>query len=57
MTPLPSWKHIFQILFTRKYSQNELAKPWNKKGDIAGWLSRSAWSLALISQWKKKNFK
>ena len=54
MTPLPSWKHIFQILFTRKYSQNDLAKPWNKKGDIAGWLSRSAWSLALISQWRKK---
>jgi len=56
MAPLPDWKHLFQSFFKREYSENDLAKPWKKKGDIAGWLSRSAWSLALISKWRKKAF-
>ena len=56
MAPLPDWKHLFQSFFKRKYSESDLAKPWKKKGDVAGWLSRSAWSLALISKWRKETF-
>lgn len=29
------------------------ASPWRKEGDIAGWLSRSAWSLAVICQLRR----
>ena len=56
IAPLPEWKHLFQSFFKRKYSESDLAKPWKKKGDVAGWLSRSAWSLALISKWRKETF-
>jgi hypothetical protein len=30
-----------------------LAAPWHRDGEIAGWLSRSAWSLALVALWRR----
>jgi hypothetical protein len=30
-----------------------LASPWHREGEVAGWLSRSTWSLALIALWRK----
>ena len=56
MAPLPKWRHLFQVLFNRKESQKNLAQPWKNEGEIAGWLSRSAWSMALILQWRRKVF-
>ena len=56
MAPLPDWKHLFQCIFERKYNNDYLSKPWQKKGNISGWLSRSAWSLALISKWRKETY-
>lgn len=56
MAPLPDWKHLFQSFFKKKYCDNDLASPWKKKGDVAGWLSRSAWSLVLILKWREKAF-
>lgn len=56
MAPLPDWKHLFQCVFKREYSENHLATPWQKNGDTSGWLSRSAWSLALIYKWRKETF-
>ena len=32
----------------------ELAAPWVRTGELAGWLSRSTWSLALIAAWRKR---
>lgn len=54
--PLPEWKHLVQSFYKRELSQIDLAKPWIKEGDISGWLSRSAWSLALIYEWRKKYY-
>ena len=31
----------------------ELSAPWRRSGDAAFWLSRSAWSLLLIAQWRQ----
>ena len=30
-----------------------LAAPWQDPSGVAGWLSRSSWSLALIAMWRK----
>lgn len=30
-----------------------LAAPWHDPSGVAGWLSRSSWSLALIAMWRK----
>jgi hypothetical protein len=51
--PLPGWKNIFRSFFYKQYSPSTLALQWQREGDIAGWLSRTAWSLALISEWQK----
>ena len=40
---------VFKLVLTDK---SNLSGPWTKKGDIAGWLSRSAWSLARIALWR-----
>jgi len=53
--PLPTWKNLFHALLHRQPSDNELAKPWHEKGDTAGLLSRSAWSLALIALWRSSH--
>ena len=54
--PLPEWKDLVQSFYKRELSQIDLAKPWINEGDISGWLSRSAWSLALIYEWRKKYY-
>jgi hypothetical protein len=36
----------------RPPSDAALAAPWHREGEVAGWLSRSAWSLALIALWR-----
>jgi len=52
--PLPSWPGLFRALLRRPPADAELAAPWCREGDVAGWLSRSAWSLALIASWRKR---
>lgn len=51
--PLPTWLNLFRALLRRPPSDADLAKPWRSEGAVAGWLSRSAWSLALIALWRK----
>jgi hypothetical protein len=50
--PLPTWLNLFRALLRRPPSDAALAKPWHREGEVAGWLSRSAWSLALIALWR-----
>jgi hypothetical protein len=50
--PLPDWRAVFQALTRRAPSDAQLAAPWCRDGDTAGWLSRSTWSLALIGMWR-----
>jgi hypothetical protein len=51
--PLPSWPHLLRSLFRRSLSGAALGEPWVRKGETSGWLSRSAWSIALIALWRK----
>lgn len=51
--PLPTWPNLFRALLRRPPSDSALASPWHREGEVVGWLSRSAWSLALIAQWRK----
>jgi hypothetical protein len=52
--PLPSWSNLARALLRPPASDAVLAAPWCGTGELAGWLSRSAWSLALIASWRKK---
>lgn len=51
--PLPDWLNIFRALLPRKSFDEDLAVFWHREGEVAGWLSRSAWSFALIALWRK----
>lgn len=51
--PLPTWSTVFHALLCHPPSDLDLAAPWCRAGDVAAWLSRSAWSLALVALWRK----
>lgn len=53
--PLPTWFNLIRALLRRPPTDTDLAAPWHRDGEIAGWLSRSAWSLALIALWRMKS--
>ena len=51
--PLPKFRSILLAFFSLKSNISEtILSPWVKQGEVAGWFSRSSWSLAQISQWK-----
>ena len=51
--PLPSWSDLVLALVRRVPPGVDQTEMWHRKGESAGWLSRSAWSLALIALWRK----
>jgi hypothetical protein len=51
--PLPGWANLFRALVRHPLPDADLAAPWRRHGEVAGWLSRSAWSMALIALWRK----
>jgi hypothetical protein len=53
LAPLPSWLDLLRLLVCRPASDTALAAAWCRTGELAGWLSRSAWSLALIASWRE----
>jgi len=52
--PLPSFRQLASLARATEMTDAELAAPWTRKGDIAGWLTRSTWSLTLIVLWRQK---
>jgi hypothetical protein len=52
--PLPTWSVLGRALLHRAAPMSDLVAPWRGDGLAAGWLSRSAWSLALIALWRTK---
>lgn len=52
--PAPSWSNLYNALRRRRTGIPDLTAPWLRQGEQAGWLSRSAWSLALIALWRKR---
>jgi lipid II:glycine glycyltransferase (peptidoglycan interpeptide bridge formation enzyme) len=56
LAPIPTWKDLISILLLKRNSESQLASIWSKPDSITGWLSKSSWSLALISLWKYNSF-
>jgi len=55
--PLPSWAHLLGAAARRAPTGAQLeqiARPWIALGETVGWLSRSAWSLALVATWRQR---
>ncbi len=55
--PLPEWKTLLRAVIKKAAKPEELAAFWHREGERAGWLSRSAWSIALIAQWRMQSSK
>ncbi len=57
--PLPQWNHVCKSILGQRKLDLELAEHWLPRGEECFWLSRSAWSLSVIAQFrmhvKKKN--
>lgn len=51
--PLPGWLNFYRAMVRCPSSDAVLGAPWHREGEVAGWLSRSAWSLALIALWRQ----
>jgi hypothetical protein len=52
--PLPTAGNLAAAIFHAARQDNELSAPWRRAGDKAFWLSRSAWSLLAIAQWRQR---
>jgi len=52
--PLPTWAQVRRALRGPTLPDTELIAPWRRSGDVAGLLSRSSWSLALIAEWRRR---
>lgn len=57
IAPLPDWCNFLKIFNKASIDRESLLKPWLRDGETGGWLSRSAWSLALIALWKSREIK
>lgn len=55
LAPLPTWSDLLRALLRRAPVDADLAAPWRREGEVAGLLSRSAWSLALIVLWRARS--
>ena len=53
-SPLLNVTDIIKLLFSKKINKTKILNIWRKKGESAIFLSKSSWSLALISLLKKK---
>lgn len=52
--PLPTWRQLRHSLTGALKPDDLLTAPWRRPGDVAGLLSRSSWSLALIAEWRRR---
>lgn len=52
--PLPTARNLVAALVNHAIPDNGLSVPWRRSGDVAFWLSRSAWSLLAIAQWRQR---
>lgn len=50
--PLPRCGDIIRSIVSASIDTVELSNLWRRNGELAGMLSRSAWSLALVAQWR-----
>ena len=50
--PLPKWQHVCKAIVGSSKSDKELEVPWRRNGEECFWLSRSSWSLSVISKFR-----
>ena len=50
--PLPTWGALWRALRAPAAQTDGAVGSWARPTDAAGWLSRSAWSMALVLQWR-----
>lgn len=50
--PLFKWNALLRSFFSTKPDMDMLGQHWVKNGEVAGWFSKSAWSLAKIAHWR-----
>jgi hypothetical protein len=53
--PLPTWLNLCRAMVRQSPPDVKLAAPWCREGDVGGWVSRSAWSLALVALWRQRS--
>lgn len=54
MAPLPQWGDLFSAVVNSAASDDVLAAPWCRPGEVAFWFARSAWSLAVVARWRQQ---
>ena len=54
ITPLPSWLSLISLFKTERLNSEQLLEKWINEDEVGGWLSKSAWSLAMIGLWKER---
>lgn len=55
LAPLPSWRALARATWGKRLQAQALAQPWMRgEQEVTGWLSRSAWSLALVAMWRRQ---
>jgi|GEM_PF-99413 dTDP-4-amino-4,6-dideoxygalactose transaminase len=52
LAPLPKLGALLRAFIYPKPDMDKLAHHWVKQGEVAGWFSRSAWSLVRIAMWR-----
>ena len=54
LAPLPWLRDLFSAFLHSSATDDLLSAPWCRSGDKAFWLSRSAWSLAVVARWRQR---
>jgi len=55
VVPLPGWMALLRAARPVPVNRVQLAAPWTRGENVAaGWLSKTAWSLALVAHWRKQ---
>lgn len=53
MLPAPRWLELGRAFLSGAPDPNLLSAPWSGPNDLAFWLSRSAWSLRAVADWRR----
>ena len=52
--PLPEWANMAEAVVQKNATDSLLAEPWVRGNEIGFWFSRSAWSLYVVAQFRRR---
>lgn len=55
LAPTFEWRHLLALVRPPRLALDALAKPWATGDERAIWLSRSAWALRLVADWRRRS--